>query len=148
MHDRHRALSLYEVLFGNFTGGLGLHEVSENDQVILSVLDNIQRILNCRAGTLTHLPDYGMPDMNGILNGMPASSHLLKSLLSDVLLKYEPRLKSINVLIPEQVKPGELNYIIEAVLKDNGLVLYGTEFRPDGKILIRHLRQQQYISAL
>ncbi|AAM86234.1 hypothetical [Yersinia pestis KIM10+] len=41
--------SLYEQLLGNFTGGLDLHQVSDENQVILSVLDNMQRILNCRA---------------------------------------------------------------------------------------------------
>lgn len=63
--------SLYETLYGNFTGGLDLHQVSEENQVILSVLDNMQRVLNCRAGTLAHLPDYGLPDMTKILRGMP-----------------------------------------------------------------------------
>ena len=67
MPDRHKAPSLYETLYGNFTGGFDLHNVSEEDQVILSVLDNMQRILNCRAGTLAHLPDYGLPDMTKIL---------------------------------------------------------------------------------
>jgi type VI secretion system protein len=33
------------------------------------VLDNMQRVLNCRAGTLAHLPDYGLPDMTKILQG-------------------------------------------------------------------------------
>jgi predicted component of type VI protein secretion system len=56
--------SLYEMLLGNFAGGLELHQVSEENQVVLSVLDNMQRILNCRAGTLSHLPDYGLPDMS------------------------------------------------------------------------------------
>jgi type VI secretion system protein len=59
------------MLTGNFTGGLDLHQVNEQNQVILSVLDNMQRILNCRAGTLAHLPDYGLPDMTKILQGMP-----------------------------------------------------------------------------
>ncbi len=41
--------SLYDTLFGNFSGGLDLHQIGEENQVILSVLDNMQRILNCRA---------------------------------------------------------------------------------------------------
>lgn len=61
--------SLYDILYGNFAGGLDLNTVSETDQVILSVLDNMQRILNCRAGTLAHLPDYGLPDMTAVLQG-------------------------------------------------------------------------------
>ncbi|TBL64984.1 type VI secretion system baseplate subunit TssE [Hafnia alvei] len=137
--------SLYEMLYGNFTGGLDLHQVSEENQVILSVLDNMQRILNCRAGTLAHLPDYGLPDMTKILQGMPGAAHQLMGTLSDVLLKYEPRLKKITVVLLEQNVPGELRYAVDAELKGIGLIRYGTEFMPEGKILLRHLKQQQII---
>ena len=139
--------SLYDILYGNFAGGLDLNNVSETDQVILSVLDNMQRILNCRAGTLAHLPDYGLPDMTKILQGMPGTAHQLITTLSAVLLKYEPRLSRINVVMQEQIQPGELRYAIDAELKGVGLVRYGTEFMPEGRVLIRHLKQQQYLDA-
>lgn len=137
--------SLYEILYGNFTGGLEVNQVSEEEQVILSVLDNMQRILNCRAGTLAHLPDYGLPDMTKILQGMPGTAHELMGALSAVLLKYEPRLQKIAVVLLEQKTPGELRYAIDAELKGVGLVRYGTEFQPEGRVLLRHLRQQQFI---
>ena len=137
--------SLYDMLYGNFAGGLDLHRVSEENQLILSVLDNMQRILNCRAGALAHLPDYGLPDMTKILQGMPGTAHQLITILSAVLLKYEPRLSRINVVMQEQIQPGELRYAIDAELKGVGLVRYGTEFMPEGRVLIRHLKQQQYL---
>lgn len=146
MRARHNAPSLYETLFGNFTGNLELHNISEENQVILSVLDNMQRILNTRAGTLAHLPDYGIPDMTKILQGMPGTAHELMSILSTVLLKYEPRLKKVEVAMHGQTIPGELRYAIDAELKGVGLVRYGTEFLPEGKVLIRHLKQQNYMS--
>lgn len=139
--------SLYETLFGNFAGGLDLNSVSEENQLILSVLDNMQRILNCRAGTLAHLPDYGLPDMTKILQGMPGTAHQLIATLSTVLLKYEPRLSKITVVMLDQRQPGELRYAIDAELKGIGLVRYGTEFMPEGRVLIRHLKQQQYLDA-
>lgn len=139
--------SLYETLFGNFSGGLDLQSVSEENQLILSVLDNMQRILNCRAGTLAHLPDYGLPDMTKILQGMPGTAHQLITILSAVLLKYEPRLSKITVVMQEQTQPGELRYAIDAELKGIGLVRYGTEFMPEGRVLIRHLKQQQYLDT-
>lgn len=139
--------SLYEALYGNFAGGLDIQQVSEDNQVILSVLDNMQRILNCRAGTLAHLPDYGLPDMTTILQGLPGTAHKLMSTLSAVLLKYEPRLKSIDVVLLEQAVPGELRYAIDAELKGIGLVRYGTEFMPEGRVLLRHLKQQQYLDT-
>lgn len=147
MPKGHNAPSLYEMLSGNFSGGLNLNQVSEQNQVILSVLDNMQRILNCRAGTLAHLPDYGLPDMTKILQGMPGTAHQLITTLSAVLLKYEPRLSRVNVVMQEQMQPGELRYAIDAELKGVGLVRYGTEFMPEGRVLIRHLKQQQYLDA-
>ncbi|MFJ1231245.1 type VI secretion system baseplate subunit TssE [Yersinia proxima] len=138
--------SLYEMLFGNLAGGLDLHQVSEANQVILSVLDNMQRILNCRAGTLSHLPDYGLPDMSKVLQGMPGTAHSLLTTLSDTLLKYEPRLKRLNVVLLPQSTPGHLEYGIDAELEEFGLVHFGTAFMPEGRVLIRHLRQQHYLN--
>lgn len=139
--------SLYDMLYGNVAGGLELNHVSEENQLILSVLDNMQRILNFRAGTLAHLPDYGLPDMTKILQGMPGTAHQLIASLSGVLLKYEPRLKSLTVTLLEQTQPGELRYAIDAELKGLGLVRYGTEFMPEGRVLLRHLKQQQYLDS-
>ena len=147
MPAQHRNPSLYEMLYGSFKGGLDLHQVSEENQVILSVLDNMQNILNARAGTLAHLPDYGLPDMTRILQGMPGTAHQLLQTFSDVLLKYEPRLKRIAVVLLEQTTPGELRYAIDAELKGIGLVRYGTEFMPEGRVLIRHMKNQQYLDT-
>lgn len=145
MARNHNTPSLYEMLCGNFSGGLELDRVNEENQVILSVLDNMQRILNCRAGALAHLPDFGLPDMTRILQGMPGTAHQLMNTLADVLLKYEPRLKKIAVVMLEQKSPGELRYAIDAELKGIGLVRYGTDFMPEGRVLLRHLREQQFI---
>lgn len=145
MSNDHYQPSLYEMLKGRFTGGLELDCVKEQDQVILSVLDNMQRILNTRAGSLSHIPDYGLPDMTRILQGMPGTAHQLLYTLSDVLLNYEPRLQRIEVVLLEQTLPGELRYAIDAELKELGLVRFGTEFMPEGRVMIRHMKQQQYL---
>lgn len=75
------------------------------------------------------------------------TAHQLITILSAVLLKYEPRLSKITVVMQEQTQPGELRYAIDAELKGIGLVRYGTEFMPEGKVLIRHLKQQQYLDT-
>jgi type VI secretion system protein len=140
-------ISLYETLLGNFAGEFETERLSEENQVILSVLDNMQRILNTRAGSLSHIPDYGLPDMSRILQGMPGTAHQLLYTLSEVLLKYEPRLKRIDVILLEQNMPGELRYAIDAELKEIGLVCFGTEFMPEGRVMIRHMKQQQYLDV-
>ncbi|MDI2111751.1 type VI secretion system baseplate subunit TssE [Commensalibacter nepenthis] len=137
--------SLYEMLTFNFTGELDLDQVNDKDQVILSVMNNIERILNCRAGSLAHLPDYGIPDMHSILQNLPGSAYNLMNIIQRVLLKYEPRLKSVNVDLTAEDKTGCLYYTIEAHLHKVGLVRFGTEFAPEGRILINYLRQRQQI---
>jgi len=137
--------SLYDILRGNFAGDLPIYSVSEETQLILSVLDNMQRILNTRAGSLKHLPDYGLPDMNKMLQGMPGTAHEIISILSKVLLTYEPRLKAIKVSMNEQLVPGYLRYSIDAELHGVGIVRYGTDFTLSGRVLVRHLKKQGWL---
>lgn len=75
------------------------------------------------------------------------AAHELMGTLSAVLLKYEPRLKKITVVLLEQNVPGELRYAIDAELQGIGLVRYGTEFMPEGKVLLRHPKKQRFIGT-
>jgi type VI secretion system protein len=138
--------SLYERLLQNFDGELDLQRVSEADQHTLSVLDNLQRILNSRAGSLSHLPDYGLPDMGQILQGLPATAHDLIGTMTDTLLKYEPRLAAITIELLPQALPGHLEYALDLQLKDGQRVNFGTRLTPEGKVLVRHLKRQHYLS--
>lgn len=139
--------SLYEMLLQNFDGELELYRVGEEDQQILSVLDNLQRILNSRAGTLSHLPDYGLPDMGVILQGLPATAHDLMKTMSRALLKYEPRLAAVSIELLAQVLPGHLEYALDMQLKGGKRVTFGTTLAPEGKVLMRHLKRQRYLST-
>ncbi|WP_447748229.1 type VI secretion system baseplate subunit TssE [Pseudomonas nicosulfuronedens] len=138
--------SLYELLLQNFSGELDLHKVREEDQSMLSVLDNLQRILNCRAGTLSHLPDYGLPDMSQILHGMPGSAHGLMATMTGMLLKYEPRLAEVQVELLPQTCPGHLEYSLQLKLRDGAQATFGTTLAPEGKVLVRHLKQRDYLA--
>lgn len=138
--------SLYEMLLQNFDGELDLYRVQEEDQHVLSVLDNVQRILNSRAGSLSHLPDYGLPDMGLILQGLPAAAHGLMNTLANTLLKYEPRLAAINIELLPQTQPGHLEYALDMQLKEGEQVTFAATLAPEGKVLVRHLRRQNYLS--
>jgi type VI secretion system protein len=137
--------SLYETLLQNFNGELDLHQVDEQDLYTLSVLDNMQRILNSREGTLSHMPDYGLPAMSGVLQGLPASAHVLMKTMSQTLLKYEPRLAALDIDLLPQVMPGHLEYAVDVRLKGGQKVMFGTSLSPEGKVLVRHLKQQNYL---
>lgn len=132
--------SLYERLLQNFDGELDLHAVAEQDQATLSVLDNLQRILNSRAGALSHLPDYGLPDMGLVLQGLPATAHGLIGNMAATLLKYEPRLAAIDIQLLPQLLPGHLEYGLSVQLKGGTQTHFGLHLGPEGRVLVRHLR--------
>lgn len=131
--------SLYELLLQNFAGELDLERVDEQDQPVLSVLDNLQRILNSRAGALSHLPDYGLPDMGTLLQGLPAAAHTLVATMSTVLLKYEPRLASVAVELLSQASPGHLEFALDVQLKGGRRERFATTLAADGRVLVRYL---------
>jgi len=138
--------SLYEVLLGNFTGELDLHQVDEQDQHVLSVLDNLQRMFNSRAGSLAHLPDLGLPDMGTVMHSLgPAANGVVEGIKSTVSL-YEPRLHDLRVDPIDQDLPGHLHYILHARLKNGQPVTFGTRLGSGGRVLVRHLKQQDQLS--
>jgi type VI secretion system protein len=138
--------SLYEMLLQNFTGDLDLDQIGEGQQYVLSILDNVQRILNSCAGSVSHLPDYGLPDMSTVLDGLPASAYTLMSALRATLLAYEPRLAAVRVVQQPQPQPGYLDFALELQLRDGRWVTFGTTIGPEGKVLVRHLKRQSYLS--
>jgi type VI secretion system protein len=133
--------SLYDLLYGYFESGIAVDDITENEQTIISVMDNIERILNSRAGSIKHIPDYGLPDLSTIFQALPSSAYVLMRAIEQTLLKYEPRLASIIINIDEKNNDKMvLAYELVCYFKQGGLVKYGTYFMPDGKA---HLKYKQ-----
>ncbi|WP_434113430.1 type VI secretion system baseplate subunit TssE [Paraburkholderia caffeinilytica] len=128
--------SLYDMLLGH----IGSEPLSAHDDrtlEILSVQQNIRRILNTRAGALKQLLDFGLPDLTNIFNALPASSHLLKKEMEATLLKYERRIRAIDVDIIENDDPSVVvSYEMTCHLKKARLVRFGTYFEPPGRMRI------------
>ncbi|MBT2339765.1 MULTISPECIES: type VI secretion system baseplate subunit TssE [Pseudomonas] len=137
--------SLYETLLQNFAGGLDLDQVSEQDQPVLSVLDNLQRILGSRAGALSHLPDYGLPDLGAGLQGVPAGTPTLIEAMAATLLKYEPRLASVSIELLPQALPGYVELALEVQLKGGRRASFGTTLAPGGKTQVRYPASQNNV---
>lgn len=131
--------SLYDILYGYFESGIPIDDVAENEQTVISVMDNIERILNSRAGAIKHMPDYGLPDMSTIFQALPSSAYILMRAIEHTLLTYEPRISSIDINIEEKNNDAMvLAYELICHLKEGGLVKYGTYFMPDGKALLKY----------
>ncbi len=63
--------------------------------------------------------------------------------IEETLLRYEPRLSQIQVELLPQPRPGHLNYLIHAQLPDTGWIRFDGVFSPEGRIVLRHLKQQE-----
>ncbi len=125
--------SLYDSLFGYFHSGMAINEIDERMQTIISVMDNIERILNSRAGVVKHIPDYGLPDMSMIYQALPSSAYDLMHAMKNALIKYEPRLSDVEIALLKNEDKMVLSYELICHFKEGGLVKYGTYFTPDGK---------------
>lgn len=124
--------SLYDMLLGHIDG-MSLDDHDANTLEIMSVLENLRRILNTRAGTLKHLPNYGLPDLTMVYRNLPASIHQLKAQIEATLLVYEPRIRAIDVEVTP-TEPGMMvSYEMTCHLKKRGLVRFGTHYEPAGR---------------
>lgn len=77
---------------------------------------------------------------------MPGSAHGLMATMSTMLLKYEPRLASVQIVLLPQVLPGHLEYSLEVELLDGARATFGTTLEPQGKVLVRHLKQRDILA--
>lgn len=133
---------LFEKITGYFANGAAVDDFDAGTQTFLSVQDNIQRILNSRRKGLLHLPDYGLDDLTEVYRDLPASTLRLRRVMERTLLKYEPRLKNVDIEIAE-VEPGMLlSFTMICHLHEAGLVRFGTHFLPDGKTRLTLLRSE------
>lgn len=128
--------SLYDVLFGFFEDGTRVTNLDDKNQTIISVKDNVTRILNSRAGTIDHLSDYGLPDMSMIYQALPTSAYTLVRAMEQTLLKYEPRLSHISIELKPSTEIMVLSYELVCYFKKGGLVKYGTVFDANGKVKV------------
>jgi type VI secretion system protein len=135
--------SLYDKLLGQI-GGEPLDAYDDKTLEILSVQQNIRRILNTRAGALKHLSDYGLPDLTNIYKALPASAHLLRQQMEATLLVYEPRIRSIDVEYIDNTDPGvQVSYEMTCHLKKAGLVRFGTYFEPPGCMRVQRIERER-----
>ena len=91
------------------------------------------------------LPSAGLRlgDLSRIYRHLPASAHTLKREIETTLLRYEPRLKAIDIVI-DDTEPGMLlSFTMSCHLYQAGLVRFGTHFTADSKTRLRLLSAGQ-----
>jgi type VI secretion system protein len=109
---------------------------------VRSVMDHLRKILNTRQGTVLIDDDFGLPDFTnlGSTFGEDTIPDIQKA-ISDVILKYEPRLKKVEVThVPtgDDILAVAFKLSAEIASDDKSIpVVFETVIDPDGKIRVR-----------
>jgi type VI secretion system protein len=87
-------------------------------RVTESVLSYLRKMLNVRQGSVSTLPDFGMPDLNDLFAQYPDPVHALRRIIKELIENYEPRLKRVMVsYVPDEDNPLNLRFDITAYLE-------------------------------
>ncbi|MBU1754242.1 type VI secretion system baseplate subunit TssE [bacterium] len=65
--------------------------------IIQSIQKHLVLLLNTRDGSVSHLSNYGLPDLSVVYNAYPDSIELLRRSIKTTIEKYEPRLRNVRV---------------------------------------------------
>ncbi len=86
-----------------------------------SIQKSLQWLLNSRRGFVPHLPDYGIRDLADIRDNKPREE--LRKEVMESILKYEPRVKELDVeeveIKDESLRHFYVVYKIKAVLHEH-----------------------------
>jgi type VI secretion system protein len=120
---------LIDVLNGQFLNGLVISDVSEDQQRVISIIDNLNRLFNTRRGSISYLPDYGLPDITEVYRDLPYSIDGLRRAIKETVAKYEPRLHRVRVKHQESDPYSmRLVFILSAEIQRGQRVQFRTTF--------------------
>ncbi|MFH1096361.1 MAG: type VI secretion system baseplate subunit TssE [Candidatus Desantisbacteria bacterium] len=106
------------------TSGFLEQIMGEKDKsVVEAIQDHLILLLNTRQGSVSHLPDYGLPDLSIVYSSFPKSVEFLQRSIKDTIEKYEPRLQNVRVQIQrEEYTVFEVAFKISAEVNTEGKI--------------------------
>jgi len=145
--------ALFESITGYFIDGTSIEDIPPKERLQKSVMDNLIRMFNTRCGSISHMKDYGLPDISEIYRQMPDGIKVLKKAIITTIEKYEPRLKNITVSSSEKgddtiddnsmekdaekdKKSSQITFYLSAEYKKGGTARFQTTFMTTGKPVI------------
>lgn len=108
-------------------------EAEQRDEVD-SVCNHLNLLLNSRRGVLSHMADYGLPDVEDIYEGLPYSQQTLAYEVKQLIERYEPRVKRVSV-IAKGINQADcvISLDIRAFLINGASLQLSTKFASGGK---------------
>jgi type VI secretion system protein len=114
----------------------------EPAQMMRSIQEHLQRILNTHVGSVMIAEDFGVPDFTNFMSGFPDSQRSLERSLRQTIQKYEPRLQGVRVhFFPREDDPLSIAFQITARLVLEGHrdpVSFESMLDSDGRIRIKN----------
>ena len=124
--------SVYDILRGTFGDGRRLASVSPGTWRERSILSNLDRLMNTRRGALSHLPDFGLPDLSDVYRDMPGSIAELQRSIEASVETFEPRLRRVRVEHQATDRYAmQLVFLLTAETLDGERIRFKTTFSSD-----------------
>ena len=121
--------SIYDVLTEPMNDGRFREAIPDRRRLLQSVVSNLNRLFNTRRGSISHLPDYGLPDLLTVYRDAPRSVDELRSAIRKSIETYEPRLKRVRIRQRNtEAYTMRLVFIVKATLLDGEPVQFETTF--------------------
>lgn len=112
----------------------------DNLSLCKSIQNHLILLFNSRQGSLQHLPNYGLPDLNKIYQDLPNSLHFFSRHIKEAIEMYEPRLTHINVHYKSVEQNNCVIYFeISAEVITGKSLYFDTYFMSDGKVVIESI---------
>jgi len=125
--------ALFEILTGEYADGRAISNIPSEHDTMVSIKDHLTRLLNARLGAMQHLPDYGLPDISYMYQKLPYSLDDMVDAIRNSILKYEPRLKQVDVIYkPMSGSDCILHLAVNGRLSSGHYVQFETYFMSGG----------------
>jgi type VI secretion system protein len=124
---------LFEVFTQEWLDKEPLRKLDRDHATIQSIQDHLSRLLNARRGALSHLPDYGLPDLTAAYGNLAYTIKELQSDIQKCIAKYEPRISDVEVIqLPEDRVKGVILLEIRATLLSGLKTRFETHLKSEG----------------
>jgi type VI secretion system protein len=133
MNRDHQATDLLDALLAPpSSDGAGKRATAHD-----SLRIHLERLLNSRQGTLTHQPDYGLPDLTEVYLNIPHSLERLAVEVKRCIDAYEPRLENVRIQCePPTDAAAVIHLDIEGSLPSGERVKLESHFMREGRTTI------------
>ena len=135
---------IFESLTGCFLDGTPLESIGYSERRVYSVMDHLSRMFNTRVGSISYLPDYGLPDISEVYRTLPDGLENLRDAIRCTVEKYEPRLVNVRVQYQEPESGRQrIVFIINGQIKGGGQVRFQTTFTGTGNSSVSPFRKKE-----